>query len=236
MPFKWIRFLHIASALGFMGIHGASIVVLYVIRREIDRTRIESLMGFSAKTVVAMYVSLVAVVGTIWPDGDDVYNAVVLLEAGPLKTSSQFDMQERAAYRDLYQEGTGRGTKDGGMVILQGRSVGGSTTVNWTTSFRTPPETLKFWAEHMGVTGCSEDELAPHFAHMEERLSVAEIEAQAPAFDRCVDADAGYGCACKPGYEGNGFVCADVDEWYLAMVNSAVRRRAWRRLRTAISR
>ncbi|MBW2404975.1 MAG: GMC family oxidoreductase, partial [Deltaproteobacteria bacterium] len=68
--------------------------------------------------------------------------SVVLLEAGPLKTSSQFDMEERAAYRDLYQEGTGRGTKDGGMVILQGRSVGGSTTVNWTTSFRTPPETL----------------------------------------------------------------------------------------------
>ncbi len=98
--------------------------------------------------------------------------SVVLLEAGPLKTSSQFDMDERAAYRDLYQEGTGRGTKDGGMVILQGRSVGGSTTVNWTTSFRTPPETLKFWADHMGVSGCSVEELAPYFAHMEKRLSI----------------------------------------------------------------
>ncbi len=98
--------------------------------------------------------------------------SVVLLEEGPLKTSSQFDMQERAAYRDLYQEGTGRGTKDGGMVILQGRSVGGSTTVNWTTSFRTPPETLKFWAEHMGVSGCSVEEMAPHFEHMENRLNI----------------------------------------------------------------
>ncbi len=97
---------------------------------------------------------------------------VVLLEAGPLKTSSQFDMQERAAYRDLYQEGTGRGTKDGGMVILQGRSVGGSTTVNWTTSFRTPPETLKFWAEQMGVSGCSVQEMAPYFQHMEQRLNI----------------------------------------------------------------
>jgi choline dehydrogenase-like flavoprotein len=97
---------------------------------------------------------------------------VVLLEEGPLKTSSQFDMLERAAYRDLYQEGTGRGTKDGGMVILQGRSVGGSTTVNWTTSFRTPPQTLEFWAEHMGVNGCSVEEMAPYFAHMEERLSI----------------------------------------------------------------
>lgn len=99
---------------------------------------------------------------------------VVLLEAGPLKTSSLFDMQERAAYRDLYQEGTGRGTKDGGMVILQGRSVGGSTTVNWTTSFRTPPETLKFWAEHMGVSGCSVEEMAPYFEHMEKRLNIHE--------------------------------------------------------------
>ena len=105
--------------------------------------------------------------------------SVVLLEAGPLKTSSQFDMQERAAYRDLYQEGTGRGTKDGGMVILQGRSVGGSTTVNWTSSFRTPPDTLKFWAEHMGVSGCSVEEMAPHFAHMEERLNIQEWQ-QAP--------------------------------------------------------
>jgi choline dehydrogenase-like flavoprotein len=105
--------------------------------------------------------------------------SVVLLEAGPLKTSSQFDMEERAAYRDLYQEGTGRGTKDGGMVILQGRSVGGSTTVNWTTSFRTPPETLKFWAEHMGVSGCSVEEMAPYYEHMEKRLNIQKW-AQAP--------------------------------------------------------
>lgn len=104
---------------------------------------------------------------------------VVILEAGPLKTSSQFDMEERAAYRDLYQEGTGRGTKDGGMVILQGRSVGGSTTVNWTTSFRTPPETLKFWAEEMGVSGCSVEEMAPYFAHMEKRLNI-EVWPQPP--------------------------------------------------------
>jgi uncharacterized membrane protein len=65
--FKLARFLHIASGLSFMAIHGASIVVLYVIRRETDRARIESLMGFSAKTVVPMYISLAAVVGTgLW--------------------------------------------------------------------------------------------------------------------------------------------------------------------------
>ncbi len=98
--------------------------------------------------------------------------SVVLLEAGPLKTSRQFDMKERAAYRDLYQEGTGRANKSGSMTILQGRSVGGSTTVNWTTSFRTPPETLKFWADSMGVTGCSVEEMAPYFQQMETRLNI----------------------------------------------------------------
>jgi hypothetical protein len=61
---QWIHFLHIASALGFVGVHGASIVVLYAIRNESDRGRIENLLGFSAKTVVAMYLSLALVVGT----------------------------------------------------------------------------------------------------------------------------------------------------------------------------
>lgn len=97
---------------------------------------------------------------------------VVLLEAGPLKTSSQFNMQERPAYRDLYQEGTGRANKSGSIVILQGRSVGGSTTVNWTTSFRTPPETLRFWADEMTVKGMSVEEMAPYFQQMETRLNI----------------------------------------------------------------
>ena len=67
MPYRWIRFFHIASVIGFVGIHGASIVVLYAIRGERNRTQIESLLGFSAKTVVAMYWSLAAVVGTgLW--------------------------------------------------------------------------------------------------------------------------------------------------------------------------
>lgn len=104
---------------------------------------------------------------------------VVLLEAGPLKTSSAFNLNEREAYRDLYQEGTGRASKDGAISILQGRSVGGSTTVNWTSSFRTPDQTLTYWTDEMGVRGCSPDELAPYFERMEQRLHI-EPWAQPP--------------------------------------------------------
>ena len=99
---------------------------------------------------------------------------VLLLEEGPLKTSDSFkDMNEARAYRELYQESGARATSDGAIAVLQGRSVGGSTTVNWTSSFRTPEPTLKFWAAEREVVGHGVDEMKPWFEKMEERLGVA---------------------------------------------------------------
>lgn len=97
---------------------------------------------------------------------------VVLVEEGPLRSSSDFHMLEREAYPQLYQESAGRRTKDKGITILQGRAVGGSTTVNWTSSFRTPPETLQYWREQFGLREFEEADLAPWFARMEQRLGV----------------------------------------------------------------
>ena len=56
---------------------------------------------------------------------------VVLVEEGPLKTGADFRMREAEAYPDLYQESAGRKTRDKAINILQGRCVGGGTTVNW---------------------------------------------------------------------------------------------------------
>ena len=97
---------------------------------------------------------------------------VVLIEEGPLRTSSDFRMLEREAYPQLYQESAGRKTKDKGITILQGRTVGGSTTVNWTSSFRTPPETLEYWREHFGVEDAAPADMAPWFERMERRLNI----------------------------------------------------------------
>ncbi len=71
---------------------------------------------------------------------------VLLIEEGPLKTSSDFKLLEDQAYASLYQEGIGRMSKDGAITILQGRAVGGTTLINWTSSFRTPDATLAHWA------------------------------------------------------------------------------------------
>jgi len=99
--------------------------------------------------------------------------SVVLVEEGPLATSSDFHMREAEAYSQLYQESSARKTKDRAINILQGRCVGGGTTVNWTSSFRTPPSTLEHWAREFGIQGLSTADLAPWFARMEQRLGIA---------------------------------------------------------------
>ena len=99
--------------------------------------------------------------------------SVVLVEEGPLATSSDFHMREAEAYSQLYQESAARKTKDRAISILQGRCVGGGTTVNWTSSFRTPASTLEHWAREFGIQGLSGADLAPWFARMEQRLGIA---------------------------------------------------------------
>ncbi len=97
---------------------------------------------------------------------------VVLIEEGPLRSTADFRMLEAEAYPDLYQESAARKTADKAINILQGRCVGGGTTVNWTSSFRTPPRTLEHWARIHGVRGYGTAELAPWFERMEARLAI----------------------------------------------------------------
>lgn len=99
---------------------------------------------------------------------------VVMLEEGPYLTKDDFDGQESTAYPAMYQDRLTRATSDLGITILQGRSVGGGTTINWTTSFRTPPRILERWARAHSVSGWSVEDLAPHFEAIEERLNIHE--------------------------------------------------------------
>ncbi|HKC45000.1 MAG TPA: GMC family oxidoreductase N-terminal domain-containing protein, partial [Burkholderiales bacterium] len=98
---------------------------------------------------------------------------VVLIEEGPLKSSSDFKMLEAEAYPQLYQESAARKTLDKAITILQGRCVGGSTTVNWTSSFRTPEATLGHWRERFGLGALTAGALAPWFERMERRLAIS---------------------------------------------------------------
>jgi choline dehydrogenase-like flavoprotein len=102
---------------------------------------------------------------------------VILVEEGPLRSTPDFRMQESDAYPQLYQESAARKTADKAINILQGRCVGGSTTVNWTSSFRTPADTLAHWARQHGLADFTPQALQPWFEMVERRLGIHLWEA-----------------------------------------------------------
>lgn len=125
---------------------------------------------------------------------------VVMLEEGSHVTRKDFTLREGDAFPAMYQERGTRATSDTAITILQGRSVGGSTTVNWTTCFRTPERILDHWKRMHGLDGLDAITLTPHFNAVEERLNIRPWPATAANPNNQVIFD---GCS-KLGWEANG--------------------------------
>jgi choline dehydrogenase-like flavoprotein len=99
---------------------------------------------------------------------------VVILEEGGWHPPGSLPLSEEVVYPRLYQEHGQRATADLAITVLQGRTVGGSTAVNWTTSFRTPDRVLAHWRSLYGLDALTPAALAPHFDAVERRLNVHE--------------------------------------------------------------
>jgi choline dehydrogenase-like flavoprotein len=76
---------------------------------------------------------------------------VIVVEAGGV-WSGDFDQHELVGMQRLFREGGLAGTRDLSMSLLAGASIGGGTTVNWQSCFRTPDDVREEWAE---LSGCS---------------------------------------------------------------------------------
>ncbi len=100
---------------------------------------------------------------------------VVVVEEGGFHDASEFTMREVDVMPKLYQEGGQRTTADAGISVLQGRCVGGGTTVNWTTSFRTPEAVVAHWALKHAVKGFAYRDLVPHYEAIEARLGIHKV-------------------------------------------------------------
>lgn len=97
---------------------------------------------------------------------------VVMVEEGGYHTAKTFSMNEGKSMPMLYQEAGAQRTKDKGIVVLQGRCVGGGTTVNWTTCLKPPAQTLAHWRDVYGLAAMNEAELESHMKHVYERLNI----------------------------------------------------------------
>src|SRR5207247_920204 len=80
---------------------------------------------------------------------------VVLLEKGGYFNEADFDGAESSAGERLFEKKGTLSTRDQSVVVLAGNSLGGGTTINWTTSLRTPDHVLAEWQRDCGITGAS---------------------------------------------------------------------------------
>ena len=101
--------------------------------------------------------------------------SVVVLEQGHHWTSRDFTQREDEMLPRLFEEAGQRQTVDGGVIVLQGRNVGGSTVHNLCYAFRTPPEILALWREEHGLGELTDEAMAGHFERVEARLKVKQI-------------------------------------------------------------
>ncbi len=122
---------------------------------------------------------------------------VVVLEAGPVPT---FSGEELDSLRRLYLEGAAAATEDQGIDLLAGWCLGGGTTVNWTTSLRTPEDVRAEWAAH-GVPAFAGDEFTSSLDAVERRLDVNGEHGAPSGRDRVLERGAealGWHVAAQP--------------------------------------
>ena len=99
---------------------------------------------------------------------------VIVLEAGPYIPSKDFTEHFSEALESLYEDHGAQANRDGDLLILQGRCVGGSTVVNGCVSFRTPDFILEEWREFHGLENMTPETLEPYFERVERNLSIAD--------------------------------------------------------------
>ena len=97
--------------------------------------------------------------------------SVVILEAGEHHEPSTFTEYEPDMLRRLFWDSGLRRTRDGAIVISQGRGVGGSTVHNLCYAVKPPQPILDSWGDSWGIPN-----LSSAIARVEETLNVTQIE------------------------------------------------------------
>jgi choline dehydrogenase-like flavoprotein len=98
--------------------------------------------------------------------------SVIVLEKGGYNNEADFTLQEAEAMPELYLKRGALTSKDLGVIVLAGSTLGGGTVVNWMTSFRTPPNILEEWAQVSGLSDFTGSALQDSFAVVEKRINV----------------------------------------------------------------
>jgi hypothetical protein len=108
---------------------------------------------------------------------------VIVLEEGGYYTTADFDDDEGRLSPLLYADAAARATDDLSLMLLQGRCIGGGTTVNWLMTLRPQPWVMHEWEHDCGIDLLSERMLTPALREMEEAIHARTLseDAHSPA-------------------------------------------------------
>jgi choline dehydrogenase-like flavoprotein len=105
--------------------------------------------------------------------------AVVFVEQGRYFDRSDFTGRPFEMQQKLYRRGGGTfSIGNVGIPIPLGQTVGGTTTVNSGTCFRTPDRVMASWRDELGLDELGPDRMVRHFERVERVLEVELARAQ----------------------------------------------------------
>lgn len=91
---------------------------------------------------------------------------IIVLEEGGYLAPAELDEDEGRMTARLYADGGARLTDDGAFALLQGRTLGGGTTVNWMLVLEPPAHVLDEWEHAHGASLLGASSLAPALAQV----------------------------------------------------------------------
>lgn len=101
---------------------------------------------------------------------------VVVLEEGSRFTTANFNQDPGDMMGMMYRDaGTTLALGLPPMPITLGKCLGGTTTINSATCFRTPKKVIEKWATDYDCRGLSYDDLLPWFEKVEEDINVTDL-------------------------------------------------------------
>ncbi|MBM7845199.1 FAD-dependent oxidoreductase [Herpetosiphon giganteus] len=104
---------------------------------------------------------------------------VLILEQGGYNHEGNFRLNEGQAFSELFLNQGALATKDLGVIMMAGSTLGGGTVVNWMSSFRMRPEILAEWDTSSGLAGYfTGPELEASYAFCEQRMRVNSLNSQ----------------------------------------------------------
>ncbi|MDP9206424.1 MAG: GMC family oxidoreductase [Gemmatimonadota bacterium] len=103
---------------------------------------------------------------------------VLVVEAGSEWSGPDYDQHELTGMQQLFREAGLSGTRDLSMSLLAGACIGGGTTVNWQSCFRTPDDVRQEWADESGCNFFISDAFTESLDAVWRRIAASTDESE----------------------------------------------------------